>query len=143
MPRRHRTESLTSRRRLKAVERQKKALELRILGMNFDEIAEELGYASRSGAYHAVMAGLNRVPAPEATDYRKLNLERLNRVRKGYMPKALKGEEKSVRLELSTQEREAKYLDLDAPTRIGNAPGEDFRVSFGDMLRKAAQDADS
>jgi len=72
-------ESKSSKRRIEAKEKQKQALQLRLAGVTFDEIAERLGYAQKSGAWHAVAKALNDIPKREAMDYKLLNLERLNR----------------------------------------------------------------
>jgi len=72
-------ESKSSKRRIEAKEKQKQALQLRMAGITFDEIAERLGYAQKSGAFHAVAKALNDIPRREAQDYKLLNLERLNR----------------------------------------------------------------
>ena len=116
MPRRHRTESLTSPRRVEAVERQRQALEMRMAGANFDQIAEQLHYKDRSGAYRAVMAALNRVPAIEAKQYRALNLERINKMRLHNWP-SIK-DRKAMDMELKFQERESRYLGLDEPDKM-------------------------
>ena len=110
-------ESKTSPRRIEAVERARQALELRIAGATFDQIAVQLGYASKAGAYLAVKAALDRVPAAEVAEYRRLNLERLNRLRLHNQPGIQAGETGAMHMEISIQEREAKYLGLDAPVK--------------------------
>ena len=123
MPHRHRTESLTSPRRLAAAERQRQALALRSGGASFDQIAKSLGFANRSGAYLAVMAALRRVPEPEVKSYRALNLERLNTMRLRYWTRLqaagglAPGDLELMRMELAIQQQEARYLGLDAPVK--------------------------
>ena len=41
-------------RRIQAHERQLKALELRLAGVTYQQIADELGYSGRQGAFKAV-----------------------------------------------------------------------------------------
>ena len=110
-------ESKTSPRRLAAVEKGRQALELRIAGASFDQIATQVGYASKAGAYMAVKAALDRVPAPEVAEYRRLNLERLNRLRLHNQAGIVSGRKDAMNLEIDIQEREAKYLGLDAPIK--------------------------
>lgn len=123
MPRHHRTESLTSPRRLAAAERQRQALALRTGGASFDQIKDALGFGSRAGAYLAVKAALARVPEPEAKAYRALNLERLNTMRLRYWTRLqaagglAPGDLDLMRMELAIQQQEARYLGLDAPVR--------------------------
>ena len=110
-------ESKTSPRRIAAVERGRQALELRIGGATFPQIAQQLKYANPSCAYYAVKAALNRVPAPEATTLRHLNLERLNRMRLLNQAALRKGDTKAIHTELAIQERETRYMGLDAPVK--------------------------
>ena len=134
-------ESKTSPRRIKAVQRQKQALTLRLSGASFEQIAVALGYASKAGAYMSVMAGLAKVPEPEAKAYRKLNLERLNRGRLGYWRNLEKGDPRSVELEIKTQERETRYLGLDAPIRaeITGKDGGPVLISLAELALMVAQ----
>ena len=124
MPRHHRTESKTSPRRVAAVEKHRQALALRIAGASFDQISQALGYRDRSGGYRAVMAALDRVPAPEATSYRAINLERLNRMRLRYWTHLeaagglAQGDLELMRMELAIQQQESRYLGLDAPVKV-------------------------
>ena len=120
-------ESKTSPRRIAAVEKHRQALALRIGGASFEQIAQVLGYKDRTGGYRAVMAALALVPAPEAKTFRAINVERLNRMRLQYWGQLQRqrpqGEGLSpddialMRVELAIQEREARYLGLDAPVQ--------------------------
>ena len=120
-------ESKTSPRRLAAAERQRQALALRVGGASFEQIAAALGYKDKSGGYRSVMAALARVPEPEAKVFRIINLERLNQMRLRYwatlqrrLPPGTGLPESDLalmRMELAIQEREAKYLGLDAPEK--------------------------
>lgn len=107
-------ESKSSPRRIRAAERHRQALALRLNGESFARIATLLGYKDSSGAYLAVEAALKRVPAAEAASYRKLNIERLNEMR--LEARVLEGS-KRIEYEIKIQEREARYLGLDAPSR--------------------------
>ena len=55
----HWTNSGTRPKRARLTERRRRALELRMKGFTFVEIAREVGYASPSGAYEAVRAVLD------------------------------------------------------------------------------------
>jgi uncharacterized protein (DUF433 family) len=54
-----------------------RAVELVAAGMSYDQVAAELGYANRSGAWKAVQASLKAVQADTVDEYRTLTLERL------------------------------------------------------------------
>lgn len=89
MPFRSRTESIYSPRRLKAVEKQKAALQLRIEGKTWYEIADILHYKSHSGPIGAVETALKRLVAPEVNEYRKMTLERLTQLLSVAWPRAV------------------------------------------------------
>jgi len=112
-------------------------------GVSFDQIAKQLGYASRAGAYMAAKAALNRVPEPEVKLFRALNLERLNKARLGIWPRVIKGDEKAIDREIHIQEREAKYLGLDAPAKhelTGKEGGPIQIEGLMEKLRRLAED---
>ena len=113
MPHRHRTESSSSPRRLATLEKQRKALDLRLAGADFTQIAKALGYANRSCAYAAVHAAMAKVVQPGVEELRQANMERINRMRLANWPAAIKGDKDAIGVELRLQEREARYLGLD------------------------------
>ena len=63
-----------SERRVQALERHMEALRLRILGEPYDAIAQQLGFASRSGAHRAVMSALTKTLREPAEELRTLEL---------------------------------------------------------------------
>ena len=71
-------ESKTSERRLSAAEKRVKALELRREGKTFQQIADALGYRSKTSAYDQVMKGLNDTMQEPADALRRLESERLD-----------------------------------------------------------------
>ena len=103
-------ESKTSKRRISAVVKGTEALGMRMKGHTFDEIAQKLGYASKSGAYGAVMAALDRVPSPQAEQYRSMNLERLNYLRTKIEASIDNGDLQAMYMEINIQKEEAKLV---------------------------------
>jgi hypothetical protein len=115
--RRNRTgESKFSPRRLSAYTRELRALELRLKGLSFREIATKLGYADHTGAYRAVEAGLKKGFEEPAGQVRKLELARLDSIMRPLWPKAKRGGVKAIDRILKIMERRAKLLGLDAPS---------------------------
>jgi len=109
-------ESKTTPRRLRAAKKQVKALELRVEGLSFRQIALELKYKGPSGAYKAVDAALERTIREPAEQVRLLELARLDRLQ--VMPwkqATVIGDPKAVANVLKIMERRAKLLGLDAP----------------------------
>ena len=112
-----RGESLTSPRRIRAVEKQRQALELRMAGRTFAEIAKRLGYANHAGAIAAVQTALAKTLQPTGDQFRALTLERLTKVLQVHWSAMLERDEKSSALVLRTIGDIRELLGLDAPKR--------------------------
>jgi hypothetical protein len=69
--------SPTSPQRLPARERGARAVELRVLGWTFDEIAKQLGYTHRAAAQKAVAAQMAKREKPAADQLAQLHMDRL------------------------------------------------------------------
>lgn len=76
-------------------DRQRKAMELKIAGATFDQIAAQLGYADASGAWRAVCRGLIETQRPVADEYRALTDRRLERLLLSVWPAAIAGDLKA------------------------------------------------
>jgi len=96
------------------------ALELRKAGASFDQIAQHLGYAQRSGAHHAVQRALRESLEKrnqDADEVRELELSRLDDMFLGLWKDAKAGKWLAVDRALRIMERRAAYLGLDAPKK--------------------------
>ena len=100
-----------------ARERAIRALELRRAGLNYDQIAEQLGYSQAAGVYNVVKRELERARIETADDVLNLELSRLDRMEAALWPAAARGEVAAIDRLLKIAERRAKYLGLDAPTK--------------------------
>ena len=74
------------------IERQRRALELRKMGLSYDAIAQQLGYASGSGAHGAVTRMLANTVSEAAGELREVQYARLNDMLARFLPLALGGE---------------------------------------------------
>ena len=99
------------------IDRERKVLEARLLGMSFDQIAASLGYASKSGAHHAYKRALQRTIQEPADEVRQQELERLDRLWRGIIDPASRGDVQAINTALRIMERRARYLGLDAPVK--------------------------
>ena len=111
-PRRTGTDVLTAR------DRQRRALELRTEGRTLDQIADELGYADKSGAHRAILAALDRHEAAAVDEYRDLEAARLNELQQAVWPLAKAGDIAAVIACVRIIDRRAKLLGLDAPVLV-------------------------
>ena len=95
------------------------ALELRLQGLTYEEIARQCGYAGRQGAYNAVQRELHRTLQEPAEDVRALEVSRLDRLYRAMETKALKGDTWSVDRCLNIMARRAALLGLDIKVESG------------------------
>lgn len=109
-------------KRLSANARGMQALQLRMAGVNWATIAEQLGYKFPSGPYEAVRAVLKRTETPPADEVRALALERLDRILFAVWKRALDIHDpqqlECIDRVLKIEQRRAKLLGLDAPDKI-------------------------
>lgn len=113
-------EDKASPRRIEAVEKRKRALQLRKAGATYDQIASQVGYSNRGGAYRAVMQELRDLPRDDAEDVFALETERLDQVLMALWPTAMKGNVRSAETVIRVMERRAKLLGLDKPVKVSH-----------------------
>jgi hypothetical protein len=100
------------------IEKQGQVLALRKAGLTFERIAQQLGYADRSGAYVAYQAAMKRLVLIPAAEERDLMAVRLDDLLAGSYAKAIQGDPKAVLSCLRILDRRARLLGLDAPTKV-------------------------
>ena len=104
-----------TRSRLALRERQRQALDRRLAGETYQQIADALGYKSKCGAYKAVDGALREVTREPAEAVRELELQRLDELYRAASPFAKNGEAVMIAACLRIMERRAKLLGLDLP----------------------------
>lgn len=135
--------SKTSQHQLKAEDRQIRALELRKAGVSLRQIAEELGYASPSGAHEAVMAALDKARVEPAQELRDLMSARLDEMLAVAYENALQGDTDSMMAVLRIEERRARLFGIDrreAPVKANLSKLSrpvDAMIIVGELLEKA------
>ena len=111
-------ESKLSPRRIEARNKQQQALELRMAGRTWQEIAEHLGYKSHTGAIEAVKVALARSNHEAAEDYRNLTLGRLTKILQVHWPLMLQADPVASKLCLQTIKDMRELTGLDAPSKL-------------------------
>ena len=111
-------ESKLSPRRIDAQQKQQQAMELRMAGRTWQEIADHLGYASHTGAYEAVKVALSRSNHEAAEDYRSLTIGRMTKILQIHWPLMLQADNNSTRLCLQTIKDMREILGLDSPSKF-------------------------
>lgn len=110
-----RAESPASPRRIQAAEKRRRALQMRKGGATYEQIAAQVGYASKATAYKAVRDELRALPADDAGELRTLERSRLDALLTAAWSKAMRGDLWAVDRCLRIMERRAALEGLDAP----------------------------
>lgn len=120
-------------RRLASMEKQRQALELRKLGVDFQTIADKVGWAAPSGAYKAVTQALKKILREPGDIVRKLELERLDQLYLLAISKARRENDVgAIGVAIRIMERRARLLGLDAPMKVA--------FSFQEECEKVAKE---
>lgn len=109
-------------RDIKAKERPFAALQLRLMGWSFQEIADYLGYSNKSGAYHAINGMLMDTIMPPTDELRRMEVERLDMMLQQAYETAM-GPNGKVSLQgldrvLNIEKLRIRLLGLEAPRRV-------------------------
>jgi hypothetical protein len=121
---------------VQTAEKQRRALELRNLGVDYDRIASELGYKDRSGAWRAVKAALDRAVVEPAQEMRVMQSSRLDLLTRRAMEAVLAGQLDQIPNVLRVEKRRAELWGLDAPkaVEVSGADGSPLRTDVGVLL---------
>jgi hypothetical protein len=112
-------------------------------GKTFEEIAKEIGYAGKQGAYDAVRRSLVEIIREPAEALVKLDLERLDVLWQIQYLNAQGGDVAAMSACMKIMERRAKLLGLDAPEKreiaVVDAPMEQVEKRLSELLLKASK----
>lgn len=121
-------------------ERRAKALELHLAGATYEQIAAQLGYASKGSTFKAVQLALAARAAEAGDDGDAASLARLDALLTGVWPRARRGDLQAVDRVLKIEERRGQLLARAAlrrqETQVADVPSE------LDELRRLAGVAD-
>ncbi|MEY9937305.1 hypothetical protein [Streptacidiphilus sp. MAP5-3] len=101
-------------------ERRRQAVQLRISGHSWQEIADLLGYSSKGAACTDVRRALEKAVEKLSIPleaHRQLEMDRLDAMQNALWDKVLEGDTKAIDTSLKLMDRRAKLLGLDAPQR--------------------------
>ena len=100
------------------VDKEIRVLELRRVGLTWQRIADEVGYADHTGAYAAYKRAIKRTMQQPADELREQEIDRIDRLQVAVWPSAMKGDTRAVLTIIRLMERRAKLLGLDKPIKI-------------------------
>lgn len=106
--------------RAATAERRGKAIALRLAGMDYDNIAQRLGYADRAAACKDIQRALEANVAQQtqsADTLREVELMRLDRLQAAAWQAAAQGNLKAIETVLKVVDRRCRLLGLDAPIK--------------------------
>jgi hypothetical protein len=98
------------------------ATRLRAAGMTYAVIAEQVGYASASGAHAAVMALLRESASEVADEMRLVENARLDSWQAALAPACTRGNVRAIEAALKVSARRCRLNGLDAPIPIAVSP---------------------
>lgn len=128
-------------KRADTADRRRKAIEMRIAGHHWQDIADTLHYASKGAAHTDVTRALEQAVAELAIPlegYRQLELDRLDTMQTALWPKVLSGDTKAIDTTLRLMDRRAKLLGLDAPQRMEVVTLDAVDAAIADLTRQLA-----
>jgi hypothetical protein len=98
-------------------DRQRRAMDLKLAGATFEQIAQQIGYADASGAYRAVQRGLTETQRPAADELRETFSRRLDRLLLAVWPQAVHGDLKAVECARRLVDQQAKLHGANLPVK--------------------------
>lgn len=120
-----------------------RALELRLAGATYDQIAAECGYASKSGAYKAVQSQLDAAGSPVPSEGEDLSTElaRLDAMLVGLWPRARRGDVQAVDrvLRISERRSQLKAAAREAAVPTTPPPSDAERTGLSEFERRRQQ----
>ena len=118
-------------------ERKRNALELRLAGASYRDIAQALE-VSPATALQDCKEALADIPAQQADEMRTVELSRLDRLQRAVWPRAVKGDLQAVDRAIKIIDRRAKVFGLDAPQQVQITANDiDLDAAVDKMLRVA------
>jgi hypothetical protein len=103
---------------IQTLKRDSRVYELRIQGLTFDAIANEVGFSGPSGAWQAYQRIRHEVIFESIDDARQLELMRLDDLQVAVWDRAINGELPAAHCVLKIMDRRAKLLGLDKPEKV-------------------------
>lgn len=133
------------RRAAATADRRRRVVELRAARMTWQQIADSVGYRSKSAAFGAFQVALKEQPAEAVHELRLLELESLDRAERALWPDirpvaqddhaGARRRDFAIDRLLRIKERRAALLGLDAPART------DLRVSSEELRAQLREEA--
>lgn len=139
-------------RKAAMADKRKQALALRVSGASYEQVANAVGFAHKSGAQHCIDAAIKDIYREPAKNLIQLECARLDAMLLGLWQKARQGDTQAVTTVIRIMDRRAAFLGLDAPEKHIVSPGQPeatpaearklMQESFGAVTPQSASEAD-
>ena len=126
--------------RVTAAERRRQVLELRLGGLNFRQIAAQVGYANPGAAHRAYLQELRAIPAAAADELRTTELERYDEWQARLTARLRTGDMSVIRDLIRLSDQRARLTGLYAADTT--AEHVDVKITLSAMLQDAIDLAD-
>ena len=103
--------------RVSAAEKAHRAVQLKIAGLNWEEIAKQVGYRNKGTAYNTVKRYLDQRQTVDVEELRRLENDRLDRLQAAVWPAAIRGDVPAGAQALKIIARRIDLNGLAAPER--------------------------
>ncbi len=103
---------------LAAADKRRRALELRLAGATLEQIAQQVGYKTRSGVSDAIKTALRLSLQEPAEELRAVESARYEQMLKVLWPRILRGELDAFPHVLRVMKQRAELLGLNEPVRV-------------------------
>lgn len=117
-------------------QKRERAIRLRTMGATYEQIAKELGYANKGGAYKAVKAGLHEAIVESAMEMRVVQNDKLDLLLSRCLTAFMGGDLDQVKNILAIEKRRADLWGLDASKQVAvtGADGGPIQTDVGQVL---------
>ena len=127
------TKGRRERRMYEAAQKRRRALELRMAGNIYEDIAQAVGYKSRSAAKNAIKSALRAIDREPAADVKALELERLDKILTALWGLVGKGDVQAIDRVIRVMHQRAQYLGLYAPKQVEHSGPDGGPIQFAQM----------
>lgn len=118
-------------------ERDYECVQLRRAEVDWDTIAEKLGYASKGHAHNRFLAFMREYPRDDVETLRDLELDKIERKMRQLEPRCTDGDPRAIEVWNKLSERRSKLMGLDKPER------REITVLTDDVVQKSIRESEA
>ncbi|MEV0829730.1 helix-turn-helix domain-containing protein [Nonomuraea rubra] len=131
-------------KRAEVARRRKRAIDLYLSGLTWQQVADALGYSSRQAAHKDVARVLQQMTQEmltSAAEMRDRDLLALSQMQAAFWPLAMAGDDKAARVVIKIMERKARLNGADAARTIKHVMTTELDERIEGLLERMRQHA--